>query len=179
MTSSTVRQDLSHVDFRGISKRGYATDGLQRVLATLLGMDTTWKMVVVGAGNLGRALVLHEDFTRRGFIIAGVFDSDRKKIGKRIGRHTIRGMKELPTYLGQKPADIGIIAVPAAGAQGVADQLIASGVRGLLNMAPTHLVAPRDVPVREVRIVASVMELSHAIRTATREIKGRGGLRAC
>jgi redox-sensing transcriptional repressor len=168
MTSSTVRQDLSHIDFCGISKKGYATEGLQKVLAAVLGADTTWRMVVVGAGNLGRALALHEDFSRRGFIISGVFDSDRQKIGKKIGRHVIRHVRELPSFLGRKGADIGIIAVPAPAAQGVADLLIASGVRGLLNMALTHIVVPREVPVIETRIVASVMELSHAIRVASR-----------
>ena len=162
-TSSTVRQDLSHVDFYGISKRGYATEGLAKVLSGLLGADSTWRMVVAGAGNLGRALALHEEFPRRGFIICGVFDVDPRKIGKKIGRLTVQGMKELPAVVGREKVDMGILAVPSAAAQPAADLLIASGIRGLLNLTLTHVVAPRHVPVVASRIVASVLELAHAV----------------
>jgi redox-sensing transcriptional repressor len=165
LTSSTVRQDLSHLDFSGIAKRGYATDGLEKVLVSVLGADSRWKMVVVGAGNLGKALALHEEFARRGFEIVGIFDSDPRKIGRKVGKLAVQDVLALPSAVGAQGVDIGIIAVPAPAAQGVADLLIASGARGLLNLAMTHIVAPARVPVVDSRVLASLLELSHAIKS--------------
>jgi len=165
LTSSTVRQDLSHVDFSGISRRGYETQGLESVLTAVLGADTSWKAVVVGAGNLGRALALHEDFSRRGFSICGVFDADARKVGARVGALTVQGMRELAATVSARNVQIGIIAVPNSGAQSVADLLIVAGVQGLLNLALTHIVAPPNVSVIDSRVVSSMLELSHAIKT--------------
>jgi redox-sensing transcriptional repressor len=165
LTSSTVRQDLTHLDFHGVSKRGYQTEGLQRVLARVMGADSVWKMVVVGAGNLGRALALHEEFHRRGFEICGIFDNDVRIIGKKVGRLNILGIRELPKVVGELKIDLGVIAVPPVAAQAVADLLIASGVRGLLNMALAHIVAPTRVCVTDARIVASLLELTHAVQS--------------
>jgi redox-sensing transcriptional repressor len=164
LTSSTVRQDLTHINFYGKSKLGYQTAGLEKALADVLGADTEWRMVVVGAGNLGRALALHEEFGRRGFKIHGIFDDDEKKIGRKVGRLTVQSMDEMPASVRKTRIDIGIIAVPPAAAQSVADMLIISGVRGLLNMALTHIVAPRRVAVIDARVIASLQELTHAIK---------------
>ena len=168
LTSSTVRQDLSYLDFQGVSRRGYRTDGLMKVLSDVLGSDKAWNMIVVGAGNLGRALALHEEFARRGFNIRGVFDSDAKKIGKRIGRLTVQSVCDIPGVMRSSPIDIGVVAVPAAAAQSTADILIACRVRGLLNLTQTHIVAPQRVPVVDARIVANLQELAHAISTMRR-----------
>lgn len=165
LTSSTVRQDLSHLEFCGTSKRGYEVEGLVAVLNHALGGDLTWETVVVGAGNLGRALALHEDFSRRGFRIVGIFDNDKRKIGTRVGALTVRGLRELPATIGAQGVQIGVIAVPAPAAQQVADILIASSIKGLLNMALTHIVAPARVSVVDARIMASLLELSFAIKT--------------
>lgn len=167
LTSSTVRQDLSHVDYSGISKRGYETAGLQKVLAEILGADREWKTVVIGAGNLGMALVRHEEFQRHGFSMCGIFDSDEKKIGRKVGRLTVRGMRELPAFIGSETIQVGVVAVPAPAAQSCADLLIASGIKGLLNLSLAHLIAPRAVAVMDSRIIASLIELTHAITSRT------------
>ena len=164
LTSSTVRQDLSHLDFAGVSKRGYETSGLERVLADVLGATTTWNVAVIGAGNLGRALAMHEEFGRHGFAILGIFDSDKAKVGKRVGSLVVSTMEELPRFVRSRKIDVGIIAVPSQAAQQVADQLVTSGVRGLLNMALMHVVAPGDVRVVDARVVASLQELTHALK---------------
>jgi redox-sensing transcriptional repressor len=164
MTSSTVRQDLLHVDFNGVSNRGYATEGLRRVLADMLGADKTWRMVVVGAGHLGKALAQHEEFQRRGLSIFGIFDNDRKKIGAKVGRLKVQAMNGLPVCVSENVIEIGVIAVPALAAQYVADLLIASGIRGILNLSLAHIIAPKHVPVIDSRIVASLLELTHAIK---------------
>jgi len=169
LTSSTVRQDLSHLDCSGISKRGYETGPLERVLARVLGADRAWRVVVVGIGNLGRALALHEEFPRRGFEICGVFDADPRKIGKKVGKLVVRSIEEVPAVVRAEKVDIGIIAVPPSAAQSVADVLIEAGVRGLLNLALTHIVAPKRVAVTNSRIVAAAMELTHAIKFLPKE----------
>jgi redox-sensing transcriptional repressor len=163
LTSSTVRQDFSYFDFSGISKRGYEVQGLQSMLTSILGADTDWKVVVVGAGNLGHALALHEEFPRRGFNIVGIFDADPAKQGKVVGGLTVKPTRELPTVVGDLGVNMGIVAVPAGSAQSVADLLVAAGVKGLLNMALTHIIVPPSVSVIDSRIIASLFELSHSV----------------
>lgn len=164
LTSSTVRQDMSFVDFSGVSKKGYETSGMVRVLTTMLGADVVWNCVVVGAGNLGVAIARHEEFARRGFSIQGIFDNDPRKIGRKVGAMTVRAIGEMPPFVGRRRTDIGILAVPAPAAQQVADLLIASGIKGLLNLALSHIVAPRRVAVVDSRIIVSLMELTHLIK---------------
>jgi redox-sensing transcriptional repressor len=176
LTSSTVRQDLSHLDFCGTSKRGYETTGLVDVLREALGANMRWRMVVVGAGNLGRALAQHEDFERRDFHICGIFDNDSAKIGTKVGNLKVQGMRELPHAVAKLNVQIGLIAVPAPAAQGVADLLIASRIKGLLNMALTHIVAPRDVAVVDTRIAASLLELSFAIKASSESKRSARGV---
>lgn len=164
LTSSTVRQDLSHIDFYGISKRGYSTAGLESSLAQTLGADHEICCVLVGAGNLGRALALHEEFARQGFKICGVFDASPAVVGKKVGRLVVQSMAELPGVVCGQDVDIGIVTVPHTAAQRVADQLILAGVRGLLNLTSAHLIVPKKVPVVDARVVASLRELAYAVK---------------
>lgn len=164
LTSSTVRQDLSHLEFSGTSKRGYQTRGLEDILSKVLGADTTWRVVVVGAGNLGKALALHEEFPRRGFNIRGIFDNASEKVGTDVGRFKVRDMRDLPAFAGKEKIDVAVIAVPTHAAQQVADIIIASGVKGLLNLALAHIIAPQGVHVVDSRIVASLLELTHSMK---------------
>lgn len=173
LTSSTVRQDFSHFEFSGIAKRGYLLQGLEESLASALGADADINMVIVGAGNLGKALALHGQFAARGFRIVGLFDADRRIIGRHVGRLTVQAMKALPGVIHSRQVAIAVIAVPAASAQEVADQLAVSGIRGILNLAYVHLVVPRHVAVVDARIISSLQELSYAIRVKSRLRSGR------
>ncbi len=165
LTSSTVRQDLSHIDFQGISKRGYSTVGLEAALARTLGVDHDITCVLVGAGNLGRALALHEGFGRQGFKIVGVFDSSASVVGKKVGHFLVRPMSDLGAVVGEHKVEIGILSVPHEAAQAVADQLILSQVRGLLNLTTAHLRTPAVVPVVDARVLSSLRELAYAVRS--------------
>ena len=167
LTSSTVRQDLSWLDFSGISKRGYEIEPLERVLSGVLGLTRGRKAIVIGAGNLGRALVLHEEFARRGFHICGIFDADPALGGEAVGQLHVQGMEELQREVKLKQIDIGIIAVPASAAQNVADQLTAAGVRGILNLACAHVAGPDTIPVVDARMIESLQELTCAIKIQT------------
>ncbi|MEI6148702.1 MAG: redox-sensing transcriptional repressor Rex [bacterium] len=165
LTSSTVRQDLSHIDFSGISKRGYSTAGLETSLAVTLGADHEICCVVVGAGNLGRALARHEEFARQGFKICGVFDRSATMIGRKVGKLLVQGMAELPGVVCGQDVDIGIVAVPHVAAQQVADHLIVAGVRGLLNLTTAHIIVPKKVSLVDARFLASLRELAYAVKT--------------
>ena len=163
LTSSTVRQDFSCFSFSGISKRGYEVSGLLGMLAEVIGANMIWRVVVVGAGNLGRALVQHDEFVRRGFNIVGIFDTDANKLGTKIGKLEVLPMDQLNDFVGQNEVSMGIIAVPDGAAQAVADQLVSAGVKGILNMTMSHISVPPKVSIADSRIVASLQQLSHCV----------------
>ena len=169
VTSSTVRQDLSHLEFSGTSKRGYETKKLELALYKELGADRVTNVAIVGAGNLGRALALHGAFERSGFIVRGIFDSDPKAIGRRIGKLTVLGMEQLPRVVADKQIDVAMIAVPEASAQQVADELVSAGVGGLLHLARAPIRVPPEVAVVEVRIVSSLQELLYLMKGRRRK----------
>lgn len=166
LTSSTVRQDLSHLDLEGVSKRGYEIEKLMRALTRALGTDKKYRVVVIGAGFLGSAIALHGDLTRNGFKVSALMDVDPEIIGTRVGKLLIRSMNALPQVVREEQIDIAIIAVPASEAQRVADELIATGITALLNLALVQLKVPDDVLVVDERIVVSLQELAYLLRTS-------------
>jgi redox-sensing transcriptional repressor len=116
----------------------------------ILSTDRLWPAALVGAGNLGRALVTYRGFASRGFEIAAVFDRDPAVVGQRLGstgNRVVLPMSELPPVVRARNLRIGIIAVPASAAQDVAEQMLNAGIRGLLNFAPAGLDVPVGVPV--------------------------------
>jgi redox-sensing transcriptional repressor len=175
VTSSTVRQDLSWLDISGIAKRGYKIEDLEIAILELIGRDQDSNIVIVGAGNLGRALALHDEFARQGFIVCGVFDSSPRVIGRKVGKMVVQGIDELPRSVRDNNVDIGVAAVPAKSAQTVADQLVSAGVKGVLNMSCAHVRTPNGVSVVEALMYSSLSLLSYAIKArkgSGRETKG-------
>ena len=168
LTAATVRRDFTHIDFAGRTQRGYKIEGLEKTLLHVLGLDTGCNAVIVGAGNLGRALALHQDFQKRGFQICALFDADPKVVGKRVGHLTVQGMSELADVVRHEDIQIGIMAVPAAAAKVVALELISAGVHGLLNLACEHLNVPDDVVIVDARMVESIQELLCLIKMRER-----------
>lgn len=173
VTSSTVRQDLSWLDISGTAKRGYRTEDLECAIITLVGRDKGSNIVIVGAGNLGRALALHEELPRQGFAVCGLFDSDPGIVGKRVGRLDVQPMSSLSRFVRDSGVEIGVIAVPARSAQAAADQLVEAGVYGLLNMSCTHVRTPEGVSVVEARMFSSLSLLSYAVKARKGSGKGR------
>ena len=163
LTSSTVRQDLSHLDLTGISKKGYETTQLEGVLRKVLGADILHQVVIMGAGHLGRALAEHGAFFERGFEIVWLFDKDESLHGRRFGDVVVHPVEKLQELLGSKGIDIGIIAVPSHAAQPVADQLVACGIKAILNLAYKHIRVPAGVNVVDARIMESLQELAYAL----------------
>ncbi len=169
LTSSTVRQDFSHVEFSGSSKRGYDIDRLIEALSNLLNTTHTKSIVIVGAGNLGKALARHRGFLGQGFRMCAIFDSAPKVIGQKVGQLTVMGMSDLADAVKSEGVEIGIISVPSEAAQSVADQLVAAGVCGILNVPCTHIQVPEGVAVVEAHVVESLQELACLIKN------GNGG----
>lgn len=162
-TASTVRQDFRHLKVTGTAKRGYLVKSLAATIKDVIRPHNTRNVIVVGAGNAGKSIAAHEALQRYGFNVVAVADISKDLIGTMTGRFTISDVRDLPHLVRKNKIDIGIITVPTNAAQKVADHLILSGVRGLLNMAPVHVVTPRFVPVIDVRIVHGLLQLSHLI----------------
>ena len=164
LTTSTVRQDLSHLDLTGVSKRGYSTRTLESVLRHELGSDHEHRMVIYGAGHLGSALLFHAQLRRHGFLPQGIVDPDPVRVGARMGRFVVRPVESLRRVVQSRQVDVGVVAVRAGVAQVAADRLIDAGVQGILNMAYTHLKVPDRISVVDVRILARLQELAYALR---------------
>lgn len=150
LTDVQVRKDLSYFGHFGISGAGYDVPKLKRVLRDILGKDKTWPIVLVGAGNIGSALLSYPGFKSQGFIIKEAFDIDERKIGRRCGDVTIRDIKDIGDIEKNGSIKIGIIAVPAESAQDVANKLVNAGVKSILNFAPVVLKVNNGITVRNI-----------------------------
>jgi|LFRM01.1.fsa_nt_gb redox-sensing transcriptional repressor len=163
VTASQLRQDLSHFGRFGHHSYGYRVDELFHILTVILGLTRKHKMVLVGAGHLGRALANYEGFARRGFYIEGAFDIDPSVVGGKLAGIEIMPVEELAGFLQRSKIDIGIIAVPADAAQDVADTLVDNGVRALWNFAPRRLEVPQTVVLEHVHLSDSLMSLAYRL----------------
>ena len=161
-TAAQVRKDLSFFGTFGKRGLGYAVPELVRALRTILGLERTWRVALVGAGRIGTALLGYQDLRKQGFAIEAVFDKDPSKIGRRWNDLVIRPESELEQVLASG-IDIAIVAVPADAAQGIVDRVTAAGVRALLNFASTRLSVPEDVTLKTVNMAAELEGLSYAL----------------
>lgn len=167
-TAAQVRKDLSHFGQLGRRGYGYGVEHLAQALRTLLALDRPWRVALVGAGNIGRALCAHRTFRERGFNIVALFDSDPRKEGCTWARLKVLPMSQLRRTVRELGIELGIIAVPGDAAQGVADQLAAAGVRGILNFAPTRVTCPGGIPVRSVDFTADIEQLAFLVACQAR-----------
>ena len=163
LTDAQVRKDLAYFGQFGHPGIGYRVEDLIAQVRKILGTDKTWNVLLVGAGNLGRALMAYKGFEKKGFRLSAVFDADPGKIGKKHGPFPIQGLAELASTIQQKNIRLAIIAVPADHAQDVADQLVAAGVRGILNFAPVSISVPSDVALTAVDLAVQLEQLSFQV----------------
>ncbi len=168
-TAAQVRKDLQHLGSMGKRGLGYSVPDLVRALRRTLGLDTKWRVALVGAGRIGTALFEYELFRKRGFVITAVVDADPAKVGTRLGDVRIRGVRELERVVEEDRTDLAILAVPAAATQEVADRVVDAGVKAVLNYAPVQLRVPDEVTLRNVSMLVELESLSHAL------VRGRGG----
>ncbi len=165
VNSAKLRKDLSHLGSYGTRGVGYDVDYLIYQVSRELGLTQDWPVLIVGAGNLGRALANYGGFASRGFRIAALVDCDPAVVGTVIARHTVRSAADIEDVIERFDVSIGVIATPAAVAQNVCDRLVAAGVTSILNFAPVVLNVPSGVDVRKVDLSIELQILAfHAQR---------------
>jgi redox-sensing transcriptional repressor len=161
ISSAQIRKDLSHFGGFGKQGTGYQIAYLVEQLRQVLKVNQEWEVVLVGAGDLGSALVHYKGFSNRGFRIAYVFDNSPDKVGKQVGDFTIRPMNEMQKIVQDNNVKIAMIAVPAEKAHEVANQLIEAGVRAILNYAPINLNVPSNVHVQYIDPVLHMQRMTY------------------
>jgi len=164
-TAAQVRKDLSLFGSFGKRGLGYAVPPLQAHLREILGLARPRRVALLGAGRIGAALFEYPPFRERGFRIVAIFDEDLGKIGRRWSGVPIRSVAELDEAVPQEGVEIGILAIPAAAAQRMADALIAAGIRGILNFAPVQIRVPEGVVVNDVDMSVEMEALTFALAT--------------
>jgi len=172
ITSAQVRKDLSMFGSFGRRGLGYNVAHLREEIRAILGLDRRWKVALIGAGNIGAALLAYRGFARQGFDVVSVFDRDPLRVGQRMGDLAVRDIDELQTVMSQHPVDMAVIATPVRAAQEVADRLVTAGVRAILNFAPRKLFVPEHVALRNVDMTVELETLSFTL--AQRQPKRRG-----
>jgi len=157
---SQIRRDLSYVGQFGQRGKGYNVRKLSEGLDKILGLDRKWQVALVGAGNLGKALSAYLGFRQHGFEISVIFDNSPTKIGKSWQGVEILDIKEIPKVVKERGIKIAIIAVPYFAAQQVAEILIQSGVKAILNFAPYKLAVPEGLKLRNIDLATELQSLS-------------------
>ena len=157
--STQVRKDLSYYGEFGRRGVGYNVHDLKKSVGKILGVNKSWSAVVIGAGNLGRALVNYGGFTKMGMNITHVLDNDLSKIGNKIENITVQSTQELENIVEKENVKLGIITVPADAAQSVATELVEAGIEAIWNFAPTRLYVPDGVVVRNEDLAVGIVSL--------------------
>lgn len=176
LNAAQIRKDLACFGEFGIRGVGYDVAQLEARLRSLLGLDRRHSLVVVGMGNLGRAVARHLAHSRSAFDVVGGFDSDPEIIGLEVGPLTVRSTGELPGVIAEQGVEVGVIAVPAEAAQEAYDDLVAAGIRAVLNFSPVRLRRHPEVRTRTVDLRIYLEELVFFLAAARDDEEAESGL---
>jgi len=166
VTPAQIRKDLSYFGRFGKQGRGYNVGRLLEELRQILGLTKEWPMVLVGVGQLGRAIVAYGGFVPQGFRIVEAFDVDAKIVGATVDGLTVKSLDSLPQVVKRRKVEIAIVAVPAATAQDVIDMLVGAGVKAILNYAPIAAHAPASVQIKDIDPVLSLQSMTFYVNNA-------------
>ena len=164
VTASQIRQDFNYFGGFGQQGYGYNVEYLYGEIGDILGLNDGDTMIIVGAGNLGKALARHNAFEKRGFRLVGLFDNNPDIIGKKVNGKEILSVDTLEGFLKENRVDIGIITVPHTAVNKTVEKLVNGGVKGLLNFSYTELKIDKDVAVENVHLSDPLMTLSYRIK---------------
>jgi len=159
-TGAQVRKDLSYFQIAGKRGGGYERIRLMEDLKKVTGLNRHWPILVVGAGNLGKALTAYSGFSGPPLEVVAVFDVDPKKIGKNIGRTPILGLEQMKETAQRLNIQLGILRVPRTQAQLVAEKMVEAGLKAILNFAPLHLQLPKHIRTLQIDLASLFASLT-------------------
>jgi len=160
LTDAQVRKDLAYIGQFGHPGIGYRVEELIEQLRRILGTDRPWNACIVGAGNIGRALMPYARFANKGFHLVAVFDADPSVVGKVVHGHHVRPMSDFEMLIVERDIKLGIISVPADHAQAVADRMLDAGIIGILNFAPVRLDVHDRASVIDIDLSLALEQLA-------------------
>lgn len=160
-TASQIRQDLNNFGGFGQQGYGYNVEALHNEIGKILGLDTKYNAVLVGAGNLGQAIANYSGFKKAGFEIKALFDANPRLIGLKIRDFEVLDSEIIEEFVRDNNVDIAIICIPKNGAQELADKLVNAGIKGIWNFASIDLSVPSSVIVENVNLTESLFTLSY------------------
>ena len=163
ITPEQIRKDLASFGQFGKKGVGYYVNELKRNVGEILGLNNHWNIAVVGIGHLGAALANYQNFVSLGFNLVALFDQDPKVIVKTVNHVTVEDIRNVKAIVKERNIQIGIIAVPAAFAQGVADKLVDAGVKGIWNFAPIKMEVPDSMHIINEDLSIGLSSLSYYI----------------
>ena len=163
ITASQIRQDLNNFGCFGQQGYGYNVELLCNEIKSILGLDKQYSLIIIGAGNIGQALVNYINFGRRGYNFKALFDVNPKLIGLSIRGIEIYDVDNLENYLNENQVDIAVLTLPKTSAVTVADTVIRCGVKGIWNFSHIDIHTPKDVKVENVHLTDSLMTLSYKL----------------
>jgi len=163
VTASQIRQDLNNFGGFGQQGYGYNVKSLYDEIGKILGIDHTHNMIIIGAGNLGQAIINYKDFEKRGFIIKGVFDNDMRLEGKIISGVLVMMTDKMTEFIKENNIEIVALTIPKKCAREIGRIVADAGVKAIWNFAHTDLNLPEDVIVENVHLSESLMRLSYTI----------------
>ena len=162
-TSAQVRKDLSFFGSFGKRGLGYSVPELSGRIREILGLGREWRVIIVGAGKIGAALAQYHGFRERGFTILAAYDANPEKVGRSLEGIEVRDIDRLEKDVQRDRPDIAVLTVPATAAQALLDRVVKTGIKAVLNFAPTQLQAPADVAVKTVNMAMELEGLSYAL----------------
>ena len=173
VTASQIRQDFNNFGGFGQQGYGYNVEYLYQEIGKILGLDIQHNFIIIGAGNLGRALGNYLNFERRGFIFKGMFDRDPGLVGLDVRGVRVRPMEEMEGFIQEHQIDIAVLTIPKTSALGVAEKLVKNGIRAIWNFAHVDLNVPEGIQVENVHLSDSLMKLSYNINRYMKEQEER------
>ncbi len=169
VTASQIRQDLNNFGGFGQQGYGYNVQYLYQEIGKILGLDKEHGLVVIGAGNLGQAIMNYGSFEKRGFIFKGIFDNNSELFGKTVRGMEIQPMERIESFIRENNIDMAVLAIPKQNAVEVADVLVRNGIKGIWNFAHIDLNVPKGIQVENVHLSDSLMKLSYNIHLSDKE----------
>jgi redox-sensing transcriptional repressor len=169
VTASQIRQDFNNFGGFGQQGYGYNVEHLYNEIGKILGLDRQHNFIIIGAGNLGRALGNYLNFERRGFIFRGIFDQNPALVGLDVRGVKVMPMSEMERFIRENEVDIAVLTIPKTGAVAVADRLVDMGIRAIWNFAHVDLNLPDGIQVENVHLSDSLMKLSYNIKRYEKE----------